>query len=367
MRVHANTRTILQALAQASLLQSQQMPQQLQHAERPAAGRGRAKQQAQAAKADKQAVAAACERLQQSFFAHPDMHTLTEALLRGGLEAVEAACVPTPGTPLMPMLANPGSSMEEVRRKLTEVGCSDADGTTAGTLLEFKYDGQRAQVHVMQGGEQVRIFSRNCEDVTDRWPDVVTSILRSLRSSAEAHQMLFTPTVILDGEIVAVHRRKPASSADAAQGFDILPFQQLSTRKRKGVDEQVVEVDVCLFIFDVMYSSQSNIKSSHLLRVPLQQRRQILAGLVSEQPGYVELASSMTMGTVAPAQAEGNGSNQVDQREGAAGEGEELSGMHKFLARALECRTEGLVAKQLASLYEPCGRSNNWWVNAQNA
>ena len=43
----------------------------------------------------------------------------------------------------------------------------------------------------------------------------------------------------------------------------ILPFQQLSTRKRKDVNEGTVTVQVCVFAFDILF-----LNGESLLKVP---------------------------------------------------------------------------------------------------
>ena len=42
-------------------------------------------------------------------------------------------------------------------------------------LAEYKYDGTRAQIHLLSDNS-VKVFSRNCEDKTASMPDVVAAI-----------------------------------------------------------------------------------------------------------------------------------------------------------------------------------------------
>jgi len=56
--------------------------------------------------------------------------------------------------------------------------------------VEDKYDGIRVQAHV--NGDEVRLFSRTLDEITQGYPDVVAS-LRGLGSG-----------LVLDGELLAV-------------------------------------------------------------------------------------------------------------------------------------------------------------------
>ena len=46
-----------------------------------------------------------------------------------------------------------------------------------GAAAEFKYDGVRAQIHLLPGRQAARVFSRSSEDQTAAYPDVVAQAL----------------------------------------------------------------------------------------------------------------------------------------------------------------------------------------------
>lgn len=47
---------------------------------------------------------------------------------------------------------------------------------------EFKYDGERAQVHQTASGE-FRVFSRNSEDMSKKYPDLMVSVPKASQKS----------------------------------------------------------------------------------------------------------------------------------------------------------------------------------------
>lgn len=74
---------------------------------------------------------------------------LVSALIAHGPDELSAHVHFLPGVPVRPMLAKPTTGVGEVLEKF-----SDCEFT-----CEFKYDGERAQVHVLEGG-RIHIFSR---------------------------------------------------------------------------------------------------------------------------------------------------------------------------------------------------------------
>jgi len=79
---------------------------------------------------------------------------------------------------------------------------------------EYKYDGERAQVHLLPNGK-VKVYSRNLEDNTGKFPDIIANLPKAQAPGVTSY--------ILDSEAVAFDR----------EAMKIRPFQILSTRSRK--------------------------------------------------------------------------------------------------------------------------------------
>ena len=121
----------------------------------------------------------------------------------------------------------------------------------------------------LEGGE-VKIFSRNQEDNTGRYPDIISRIPKIKLPSVTSF--------ILDTEAVAWDREKK----------QIQPFQVLTTRKRKEVDAAEIQVQVCLYAFDLIY-----LNGESLVREPLSRRRQLLRENFVETEGEFVFATSL--------------------------------------------------------------------------
>lgn len=100
------------------------------------------------------------------------------AARRGGLVALDGIDLAVLH-PVQPMLASPAG------------GVAEALVLTGPASVEYKLDGARIQVH--RSGGQVRIFTRNLNDVTDRLVGVVDAVAR-----------LDVDDVVLDGEVLGL-------------------------------------------------------------------------------------------------------------------------------------------------------------------
>eukprot|EP00941_MAST-03F_sp_MAST-3F-sp1_P000239 g239.t1 len=276
-----------------------------------------------------------------------DFRVLISALLsvENGIENVRKNCVMKPGLPVKPMLANVATSVddlivkmekaEETLQKKSKKLEKVESFSSCKFICEMKYDGQRAQVHLLDDGT-IKCFSRNSEDMTTRFP----SILEIAKSTALKDVNSF----VLDAEVIAVAERTlennvtvnsnvvKGTSAGEANGVKILPFQQLSTRPRKNDPKVIVKKQttaVCLIIFDIL-----SLNGNSLLDVPLRERREILQSSIREIKGKWEFARSVI--TDDPVE------------------------IKKFLNVSLQSKCEGVMAKLLSSSYEPSKRVNGW-------
>ena len=191
------------------------------------------------------------ELVKASFARRPNYNDLVPCLLEVGIsDELLIRCGLALHIPLRPML---GSITRDLGEMLTKLQGRDFS-------CEYKYDGQRAQVHCDEEGK-ISIFSRHLEVMTDKYPDLV-ALVPQIRGESVS-------SFILEGEVVAV---------DSTTG-ELKAFQTLTNRAKKDVAINSIKVEVCLFSFDLMY-----LNGQSLLDRPFRERRGLLRSLFAEIP-----------------------------------------------------------------------------------
>ncbi|GLV41237.1 DNA ligase 3 [Carabus blaptoides fortunei] len=167
-----------------------------------------------------------------------------------------------------------------------------------GMYSEIKYDGERVQVH--KQGSEFKYFSRSLKPVmahkVNHFKDYIPQAFPHAKD------------LILDSEVLLI---------DTNTGKP-LPFGSLGVHKR----EEFKDANVCLFVFDcIFYNGES------LMHKPMHERRRILHENMTEIPNHIMFS-------------------EMEEVHAAA----DLAAM---ITKVLKEGLEGLVLKDLMSIYEP--------------
>ena len=235
--------------------------------------------------------------LEKAYHVHPDLGYIAKKLATEGPSSIEKIRI-KPGVPVQPMLAERLSTANEILTKLGGL-----------TLCEYKYDGERAQIHKFNG--KIKIFSRRLEDITHAYPDVVKYVNEAVQASK----------FIIEGEIVAY---------DPDTG-EFKPFQELMHRRRKHrIEEAMKEYPVKVFLFDVIY-----VDDQDLTDLPLLDRKRKLVEIVKPTE-HVQLATWRII--------------------------DDVNELEKFFHEAISNECEGIICKSVKSdsIYEMGARGWLW-------
>jgi DNA ligase-1 len=240
-----------------------------------------------------------------------------------------------PGIPLLSRLVERVKTFEEVFERLGEE-----------ILVQPKYDGLRCQIHKFKKedfvkkdliwpkyiGEEsngslfettedeynVKLFTRNLEDVTDMFPEIVESARKMKEKS-----------FILDSEVLGWD----------TEDKKFLPFQDTMQRRRKyEVKDKRTDIPVKALVFDILY-----LNGKSLLQEDTEKRIKKLENLNTSKKGQGE--NGDTLGGI---------QKTVTERVSNAEK------LREIFDREVEKGHEGLIAKQKQGAYLPGTRNYEW-------
>lgn len=202
-----------------------------------------------------------------------------------------------PGTPVASKLVERESSPEAVWARMPEC------------FVQPKLDGLRGQIHFDRAKNIVEIYSRNMENMTAQYPEIVHSV-----------KELDVDSIILDSEIIGFNEETMAYSR----------FQDTMKRKRKfDIEEFSQSIPVKAMCFDCLYLNGQDLTS-----MTLEERIQNLKNALAKPTKGLAILETTQMHSE-----------------------EELA---KYFREKVEAGLEGIITKQLGTNYEPGTRNFKW-------
>ena len=132
-------------------------------------------------------------------------------------------------------------------------------------LVDTKLDGIRVQVH--RNGDEIRLYTRSLDDITDRLPDIVTAV-----ASLPARRL------VLDGEVLAVDDRgRPVPFQQIAARTATRSATRSATSSATKSDDSGPPLPLTLFCFDLLH-----VDGRDLLDEPLSERVAVMATVLPE-------------------------------------------------------------------------------------
>lgn len=173
--------------------------------------------------------------------------------------------------------------------------------------IEYKWDGIRGQV--IKRNDEIFIWSRGEELVTEQFPEIVEEI------------KTWEGNFVVDGEILAI-----------ANG-DILNFTALQKRlNRKVLSKKILEeVPIGMFLYDILEFNHQDLRNE-----PMQERRKILEQLVNKNTRqHIKISTLITAN--------------------------DLEKLREIREQARDINSEGLMLKHKNSMYHVGRKKGDWW------
>ncbi|MEM2089622.1 MAG: ATP-dependent DNA ligase [Candidatus Pacearchaeota archaeon] len=175
--------------------------------------------------------------------------------------------------------------------------------------IELKYDGFRMLIH--KKDDKVILYTRRLDNVTKQFPEVVEVVKKQVLGDS----------FILDAEAVGYDPKT----------HKYRPFQEISQRIKRKYDIEKLkrELPVEVNVFDcIFYNGKS------LIKEPLKERRKLIEKIIKPIKWKIKVAENLITS---------------DEKEA-----------EKFYKEALKKGMEGIIMKNLNSIYQPGARVGTW-------
>ena len=234
--------------------------------------------------------------LEDAYNKTSDLGFVAETFFKKGVNGIKNVKLVV-GKPVRPALAERLPSADEAIKRLGKEFAA-----------EPKFDGFRVAVH--KNGDEINLFSRNLENTTHAFPDLVEGVRESVKAKS----------AILEGEAIAYN----------PQTHEFLPFQETTKRRRKyRIEEMAKKLPLVLFAFDLLYLNGKDITQK-----PYKERRKLLESIVARENPTIRISEERVL--------------------------HKASEISVFFNEAISEGLEGLMLKKLDSPYVAGGRGFHW-------
>jgi len=235
------------------------------------------------------------EQIENAYNVSSDLGKVSLLIATDGIDEIKKFKISL-FSPIRPMLADRVKSEKEAIKKMSEIFAA-----------EYKLDGERVQIH--KQANEVVLFSRRLENITQYYPDIVENVKKSLSVNEG----------VFEAEIVPVNENTG----------EFLPFQELMHRRRKyKLEKAISQYPITVNFFDVLYFDKKD-----CLNLEYSERRKILEKLVNEDD-FLKLVPMLLV----------KNENEIED----------------FLENSINSGCEGLMLKTLDAPYRAGARGSNW-------
>ena len=235
------------------------------------------------------------EQIENAYNVSSDLGKVSLLIATDGIDEIKKFKISL-FSPIRPMLADRVKSEKEAIKKMPE-----------RFAAEYKLDGERVQIH--KQANEVVLFSRRLENITQYYPDIVENVKKSLSVNEG----------VFEAEIVPINENTG----------EFLPFQELMHRRRKyKLEKAISQYPITVNFFDVLYFDKKD-----CLNLEYSERRKILEKLVNEDD-FSKLVPMLLV----------KNENEIED----------------FLENSINSGCEGLMLKTLDAPYRAGARGSNW-------